>query len=86
MRSLLFIALILLSLSANAGQIVATVNDQPISSFDAEARAKLISIQNASPITTAKKKEYVKAALNALINDEIKIKEAEKKGFSVSEK
>ena len=86
MRSLLFIALILLSLSANAGQIVATVNDQPISSFDAEARAKLISIQNASPITTAKKKEYVKAALDALINDEIKIKEAEKKGFSVSEK
>ncbi len=86
MRSLLFIALILLSLSANAGQIIATVNDQPISSFDAEARAKLISIQNSSPITTAKKKEYVKAALDALINDHIKISEAEKKGFSVSEK
>lgn len=86
MRSLLFSTLILLSLTANAGQIVATVNDQPISSFDAEARAKLISIQNASPITKEKKKEYIKAALDALINDRVKITDATKKGFTVSEK
>lgn len=86
MRSLFFIVLLLLNLSANAAQIVATVNDQPISSFDAEARAKLISIQNSSPITKEKKKEYVQVALNALINDRIKIFDAEKKGFSVSKK
>ncbi len=86
MRSLLFIALLLLNLSANAGQIVATVNDQPISSFDAEARAKLISIQNSTPITKEKKKEYVQSALEALINDRVKISEASKKGFTVSEK
>lgn len=71
--------------SCFAGQIVATVNDQPISSFDAEARAKLISIQNSSPITKDKKATYIKEALNSLIDDKIKITTAEKYGFSVSD-
>ncbi len=86
MKSLLFICLILLNLPSYSGQIVAIVNDKPISTFDAEARAKLISIQNSTPITTAKKKEYIKKALDSLINDQIKITEAEKNGFKVEEK
>ena len=85
MKLLLFMALILTNLSCFGGEIIAVVNDKPISSFDAEARAKLISIQNSTPITSSKKKEYVKKALDSLINDQIKIFEAEKNGFRVED-
>lgn len=86
MKLPLLLGIALFAIPCMAGEIVATVNDAPISSFDAEARAKLISIQNSSPITKEKKKEYIKAALEALINDKVKITEAEKNGFYVSEK
>ncbi len=84
MKLLIFSCLIFLNLACNAGEIIAKVNDQPISSFDAEARAKLISIQNSTPLTKEKKKEYIKSALNALIDDRVKIAEAKRNGFSVS--
>lgn len=83
-KTLLLAGVMFASISCFAGQIVATVNDQPISTFDAEARAKLISIQNSSPITKDKKAAYVKEALDSLINDKIKISAAQRQGFSVS--
>ena len=83
-KTLLLAGVMFTSISCFAGQIVATVNDQPISTFDAEARAKLISIQNSSPITKDKKVAYVKEALDSLINDKIKISAAQRQGFSVS--
>ncbi len=86
MKLLIFLCLIFLNFACNAGEIIAKVNDQPISSFDAESRAKLISIQNSTPLTKEKKKEYIKSALNALIDDRVKIAEAKRNGFSVSAK
>lgn len=86
MKLFIFTCLLLINLSCNAAQIVAKVNDQPISAFDATARAKLISIQNSTPLTKEKKSEYVQAALDSLIDDKVKIIEAQKNGFSVSDK
>lgn len=86
MKLIVFIGLIFLNLSCHAGEIIAKVNDQPISNFDAHARAKLISIQNSTPLTNAKKEEYIQVALESLINDKIKISEAKRNGFSISDK
>lgn len=86
MKKLIFLFLLCLSTNVFSAQIVATVNDMPISSFDAEARAKLIAIQNSTPITDAKKKEYVEQALKALIDDKVKIIEATKQQFAISNK
>ncbi len=86
MKLFIFVCFMLIHFSCNAGQIIAKVNDQPISSFDANARAKLISIQNSTPLSKEKRNEYVQAALNSLIDDRVKIAEAKKNGFSVSNK
>lgn len=67
------------------GEIVAIVNDEPISSYDVEARAKLIAIQKAQYLNNKRKAQYVEEALNAIIDDKIKITEANRSGFSVKE-
>ena len=40
--------------TAWSGEIVAVVNDEPISSYDVEARAKLIAVQRASYLSNQK--------------------------------
>lgn len=82
---MLFLMFLLSSLSVSAGEIVATVNDEPISKYDVEARAKLIAIQKAEYITNKRKAQYVGEALDALIDEKVKMDMAKKKGFSVSD-
>lgn len=72
--------------TAWSGEIVAVVNDEPISSYDVEARAKLIAVQRASYLSNQKKAQYVQEALDSIIDDKVKVAEAEKNHFSVSEK
>lgn len=91
MKKYVFVALFsLMSVIGNimpavGGQIVAIVNDEPVSSFDVEARAKLIAVQRAEYLSNQRKAQYVKEALDNIINDKIKIKEAERYHFSVHE-
>ncbi len=86
MKLFIFICLLFIHCTCNGAQIIAKVNDHPISVFDATARAKLISIQNSTPLTKEKKKEYIQSALNSLIDDQVKISEAKRNGFSVNDK
>ena len=73
------------SFSVKAGEIVATVNDEPISKYDVEARAKLIAVQKSEYLTNKRKAQYVGEALDALIDEKVKIDMAKKRGFSVSQ-
>lgn len=68
-----------------AGEIVAVVNDEPVSSYDVEARAKLIAIQKAQYLSNKRKAQYIEEALNAIIDDKVKITEAKRFGFSVKD-
>lgn len=68
------------------GQIVATVNDDPISSYDVEARAKLLAVQRAQYLNNKRKAQYIREALDLIIDEKTKINEAKRQGFSVSEK
>lgn len=85
MKTFLSFFILFVSLTASAGEIVATVNDTPISSYDVGARAKLIALQKSQKITEIRKKEYISAALHALIDEQIKISESERNGFTVSD-
>lgn len=85
MKFFIFVFLFLFSGSCMAGEIIATVNDSPISSYDTEARAKLMALQKSQKLTSRQKKEFSAAALQALIDDQIKINEAQKNGFYVSD-
>lgn len=71
---------------AIGGQIVATVNDTPISSYDVEARAKLLAVQRAQYLTDKRKAQYVREALDLIIDEKTKIAEAQRQGFSAGEK
>ncbi len=68
-----------------AGEIVAIVNDEPISSYDVEARAKLIAVQRAEYLSDKRKAQYVKEALEDVIDDKVKIKEAKRYRFQVAD-
>ncbi len=70
---------------AVAGEIVAIVNDEPISSYDVEARAKLIAVQRAEYLSDKRKAQYVKEALEDVIDDKVKIKEAMRYRFQVGD-
>ena len=87
LRGLIFLVL---SLAVAAGprpaladdaQVIATVNDQPITGFDVDQRLKLMKI-----IGTAAPDRGRKYALNAMIDEVVKISEAKKYGASASEK
>lgn len=80
---MLFLMLIFGSFSVCAGEIVATVNDEPISKYDVEARAKLIAIQKAEYLTNKRKAQYVGEALEMLIDEKVKTNMAKQRGFSV---
>ncbi len=71
---------------AFGGEIVAVVNDEPISSYDVEARAKLIAVQRAEYLSDKRKAQYIKEALEDVIDDKVKIKEAHRHRFQVAEK
>lgn len=70
---------------AHAAQIVATVNDEPISSYDVDARAKLIAVQRAEYLNNKRKAQYVKEALDLIIDEKVKMIEAKKRGFSTTD-
>ncbi len=77
---------IMLTPTAFSGEIVAIVNDEPISSYDVEARAKLIAVQRAEYLSNKRKAQYIKEALEDIIDDKVKIQEAKRNQFSVSDK
>ncbi len=81
----LILFILIFGYSANAGQIVATVNDEPISSFDVEARAKLIAVQRAEYLNNKRKAQYIKEALDLIIDEKVKNIEAQKYGFTVND-
>ena len=81
----LILLMLLFGYTAQAGQIVATVNDEPISSFDVEARAKLIAVQRAEYLNNKRKAQYIKEALDLIIDEKVKNIEAKKYGFTVSD-
>ena len=81
----LILLILLFGHSAQAGQIVATVNDEPISSFDVEARAKLIAVQRAEYLNNKRKAQYIKEAIDLIIDEKVKNIEAQKHGFTVSD-
>lgn len=62
-----------------AGEIKAIVNDYPISSFDVESRAKLMLLQR-NESDRAVSETLKKQALADLIDERIKIQEAERQG------
>lgn len=87
MKKYLLAALVaLMWFPAIGGQIVATVNDDPISSYDVEARAKLLAVQRAQYLTNKRKAQYVREALDLIIDEKTKIAAAQRQGFSVGEK
>ncbi len=81
----LILLILIFGYNAQAGQIVATVNDEPISSFDVEARAKLIAVQRAEYLNNKRKAQYVKEALDLIIDEKVKNIEAQKNGFTVND-
>ena len=66
-----------------AGSIKVIVNDVPISSFDVTERAKMLSFQQAGHIGEFEQLE--ETALEELIEEQIKIQEAEKQGIKITE-
>lgn len=76
----LFVSVLLLGVSAMAGEIKAIVNDTPISAFDVNARAKMMMLQQAGQVgkLTASLK---KTALEDLIEEQIKLQEAGRVGI-----
>ncbi len=78
-----FICLLLFMWSSvsYAGEIIATVNDEPISSFDVDMRARLMNLQKG--ITSPMNKQMKKQILNALIDEKIKVQYAQKNGIVV---
>lgn len=77
---------IFMALSTQAGEIVATVNDVPISNFDIQARQRLIEFQQPTELKNLSKEEVEKHILELLIEEQVKKQAALKQGFSVSEK
>ncbi len=69
--------------TARAESIAAVVDDVPISSFDVAARARLMMLQEGREGEKASA-EQKKAALEALIEDQIKRQAAEQQGIHVS--
>src|SRR5438552_17896599 len=65
------------AVSAHAQAIVAMVNGDPITAFDVEQRIKLIKLSEHKVFTS-------KEALEALIDDRVKIKEGKRFGLELS--
>lgn len=82
------IAAVLLPLSAFAQSvsIVATVNDEIISSSDIQKRINLFLMNTQIPLNDQTKELIVQRVINNTIDEKIKLKEAEKEGIIISPK
>ena len=86
MRKYLIMALVLLlSKALWAQEILAVVNDSPVSSYDVEVRMKLLELQQPGFLQSAPKGDLQKQVLEQLINEKIKAQEAARRGISVSD-
>ena len=77
------LSVLLIGQTVYAGSIKVIVNDVPISSFDVTERAKMLSFQQAGHIGEFEQMEPI--ALDELIEEQIKIQEAEKQGIKITE-
>ncbi len=89
-RSLL--ALVVLAFAAGAahaqqsvGRIVASVNDAAITDFDLEARARLLALSTRADPSPDLQQRIARQALRELIDDRLKVQEAERLGITVSD-
>lgn len=85
LKQLFVLLIIFICQPVSAGQIVATVNDEPISSYDVDARVKLIAVQRAEYLNNKRKAQYVKEALDLIIDEKVKMIEAQKYGFTIND-
>jgi len=72
------------SANANNFSILATVNDDAISQADVDARMMLVMASSAMKPTAENKARLMPQVLNALIEEQIKIQEAERQNLSVT--
>jgi len=66
-------------------RIVAAVNDDAITDFDLNARAMLLSLSSNVPLNAESRPRIARAALRELIDDRLKVQEAERLGVTVSD-
>ncbi len=86
MRNLFWVSLLsvlIIGKTVYAGSIKVIVNDVPISSFDVVERAKMMSFQQAGHINEFEQMEQ--NALDELIEEQIKLQEAERQGIKITE-
>lgn len=69
----------------SVGRIVASVNDDAITDFDVEARARLIGSSSGVTVTTESFGRLGRQALRELIDDRLKQQEAKRLGIAVSD-
>lgn len=74
-----------IAFGARAGEIAATVNDRPISTFDVEARLKLLQLQQADLFSSLSETQKKKKVLQMLIDEEIKRQVAQKEGLNMTQ-
>ena len=87
MRSILFVLTVVgLAWSVQASEIVAIVNDAPISSYDVSMRIKMLEMQQPGFSTSEPMKSLRKKVLEQLIDEKVKKQEGEKRGFKVTDK
>lgn len=67
------------------GGIVASVNDDAITDYDLDARARLIAISSGLPPSPEANRRIARQALRELIDDRLKIQEAERLGISAND-
>lgn len=67
------------------GRIVASVNDDAITDYDVDARARLLTAASDAELTQQARVQLARTALRALIDDRLKIQEAERLGITVSD-
>lgn len=71
---------------ASASEIVAIVNDTPISSYDVTMRMKMLELQQPGFSSSEPAKTLRKKVLEQLIDEKVKKQEGEKRGFKVTDK
>lgn len=80
-----FMCMFLWASAVTAGQIVAIVGDSPISNFDVDQRIALLKTQQAGFGNGQTKKQVQKSVLDMLVNEKIKVQEAQKQNIHVSD-
>lgn len=80
-----FLGIWLAAAGARASEIVATVNDAPISAFDVQGRARLMQLQQNPSHEVRITRRDLEEALEALVNDQIKLQQAAGEGISLGQ-